>query len=170
LPKDLRATTYLAKKHDVEIPMLAGILPSNRNHLDVALQKLLATGKRKIGFIGLSFKTGTDDLRESPLVTLAEQLIGKGMQLTIYDPEVHLARLLGANRSFIEKHLPHIGDMLQADMSAVIEQSEVLVVGLTGAEVSGALATHCRGDQTVLDLVNLQNRGAIRARVTGLCW
>jgi GDP-mannose 6-dehydrogenase len=170
LPKDLRATTYLAKKHDVEIPMLAGILPSNRNHLDVALQKLLDTGKRKIGFIGLSFKTGTDDLRESPLVTLAEQLIGKGMQLTIYDPEVHLARLLGANRSFIEKHLPHIGDMLQADMSAVIEQSEVLVVGLTGAEVSGALATHCRGDQTVLDLVNLQNRGAIRARVTGLCW
>ncbi len=170
LPKDLRATTYLAKKHDVEIPMLAGILPSNRNHLDVALQKLLDTGKRKIGFIGLSFKTGTDDLRESPLVTLAEQLIGKGMQLAIYDPEVHLARLLGANRSFIQKHLPHIGDMLQADISAVIEQSEVLVVGLTGAEVSGALATHCRGDQTVLDLVNLQNRGAIRARVTGLCW
>jgi hypothetical protein len=81
LPKDLRATTYLAKIHDVEVPMLGGIMQSNRHHLDLALRKLLALGKRKIGFIGLSFKTGTDDLRESPLVTLAEQLIGKGMQL-----------------------------------------------------------------------------------------
>ena len=102
LPKDLRATTYLAKIHDVDLPMLGGIMQSNRNHLDLALRKLLALGKRKIGFVGLSFKTGTDDLRESPLVTLAEQLIGKGMQLAIYDPEVHLASLLGANRSFID--------------------------------------------------------------------
>lgn len=170
LPKDLRATAYLAKKHDVEIPMLAGILPSNRLHLDMAFQKIMETGKRKIGFIGLSFKTGTDDLRESPLVALAEQLIGKGMQLSIYDPEVHLAKLLGANRSFVEKHLPHIGDMLLADIAEVIAQSEVLVVGLTGAEVSDALATHCRPEQVVLDLVNLPKRDAVRGQVEGLCW
>ena len=170
LPKDLRATTYLAKMHDVDIPMLAGIMPSNRNHLDLAIQKLLDTGKRKIGFIGLSFKTGTDDLRESPLVTLAEHLIGKGMQLSIYDPEVHLARLIGANRRYIETHLPHIGQLLRADIAEVIAESEVLVVGLAGAVVSKALATQCRSDQFVLDLVNLPNQTAIRARVEGLCW
>lgn len=170
LPKDLRATTYLAKIHDIEIPMLAGIMPSNRDHLDLALQKLLATGKRKIGFIGLSFKTGTDDLRESPLVTLAEQLIGKGMQLSIYDPEVRLAQLLGANRSFIEKHLPHIGQMLRAEIEGVIDESEVLVVGLADQAVFDTLASRCRPDQVVLDLVNLPNCAAIRAKVEGLCW
>lgn len=170
LPKDLRATTHLARMHDVEIPMLAGILPSNRNHLDLALQKLLTTSKRKIGFIGLSFKTGTDDLRESPLVTLAEQLIGKGMQLAIYDPEVRLAQLLGANRSFIEKHLPHIGKMLRVGIESVIEESEVLVVGLADQQVFDTLAACCRPGQFVLDLVSLPNRAAIRAEVEGLCW
>lgn len=170
LPKDLRATTYLAKMHDVEVPMLAGILPSNRNHLDLAMHKLLDTGMRKIGFIGLSFKTGTDDLRESPLVTLAEQLIGKGKWLSIYDPEVHLARLLGANRSFIERHLPHIGKMLQADVDSVIDTSEVLVVGLAGQAVLDRLSARSRSDQVLLDLVNLPNRASIRAKVEGLCW
>ncbi|MBK8401732.1 MAG: UDP-glucose/GDP-mannose dehydrogenase family protein [Propionivibrio sp.] len=170
LPKDLRATTYLAKIHDVEIPMLAGIMQSNRNHLDLAVQKLLATGKRKIGFVGLSFKTGTDDLRESPLVTLAEQLIGKGVQLSIYDPEVHLAGLLGANRSFIEKHLPHIGQMMRAEIEEVIAESEVLVIGLSGRAIAATLARLVRPDQLVLDLVNLPNREAISGKVEGLCW
>ena len=170
LPKDLRATTYLAKKHDVEVPMLAGILASNRNHLDLALQKILATGRRKIGFIGLSFKTGTDDLRESPLVTLAEQLIGKGMTLSIYDPEVHLAELLGANRSFIQKHVPHIGQMLRASLEAVIDDSELLVVGLCESSVFDVLAKRSRPEQFVLDLVNLPNRADIAAEVEGLCW
>ncbi len=170
LPKDLRATTYLAKMHDVEIPMLAGIMQSNRNHLDLALRKLLALGKRKIGFVGLSFKTGTDDLRESPLVTLAEQLIGKGMQLTIYDPEVHLASLLGANRSFIERHLPHIGEMMRADLEGVIAESEVLVVGLSTPEVAAALSSLCRPEQVLLDLVQLPKNAAISGRIEGLCW
>lgn len=170
LPKDLRATTYLAKINDIEVPMLAGIMQSNRNHLDLAVQKLLATGKRKVGFIGLSFKTGTDDLRESPLVTLAEQLIGKGVQLTIYDPEVHLAGLLGANRSFIEKHLPHIGQMMRSEIEEVVAESEVLVIGLSGQAIAARLAKLVRPDQLLLDLVNLPNRDAISARVEGLCW
>ena len=170
LPKDLRATTYLAKIHDVDIPMLGGIMQSNRNHLDLALHKLLAFGKRKIGFVGLSFKTGTDDLRESPLVTLAEQLIGKGMQLAIYDPEVHLASLLGANRNFIEKHLPHIGQMMRADLAEVINESEVLVIGLSGQAIAETLASSCRAEQVLLDLVRLPNPAAIPATVHGLCW
>ena len=170
LPKDLRATTHLARTHDVELPMHAAILPSNQAHLGLALRKILSTGKRKIGFIGLSFKTGTDDLRESPLVTLAEQLIGKGMQLAIYDPEVHLAQLLGSNRRYIEQHLPHIGELVRGDMAAVVAESEVLVVGLSTREVAESLANSLRPDQVVIDLVNLPNRGAMASTVQGLCW
>lgn len=170
LPKDLRATTYLAKKHDVEIPMLAGIMQSNRSHVDLAVQKILETGKRKIGFIGLSFKTGTDDLRESPLVSLAEQLLGKGMQLSIYDPEVHLSRLLGANKSFIERHVPHIGELLKPEIEQVVAESEVLVIGLSGKEVAEALVGLVREDQKVLDLVSLPASIKLRGDVEGLCW
>lgn len=170
LPKDLRATTYLAKVHDLEIPMLAGILPSNRSHLEIALQKILANGKRRIGLIGLSFKSGTDDLRESPLVALAELLIGKGMELSIFDPEVGFAQLLGANRDFVEKHLPHIGAMLQPDMQSVVDSADILVVGLASAAVYDMLAKRCRANQYVLDLVRLPNQHAIAAEVEGLCW
>jgi GDP-mannose 6-dehydrogenase len=170
LPKDLRATAHLAKAHDVELPMLSSILASNQAHLTLALNKVLATGKRRIGFIGLSFKTGTDDLRESPLVTLAEQLIGKGMQLVIYDPEVHLAQLLGANRRYIEQHLPHIGQLVRGEMAEVVDESDVLVVGLNTPEVAQALAQGVRQGQTVIDLVNLPNCAQLAASVEGLCW
>ena len=170
LPKDLRATSYLAKMNDVELPMLDAVLRSNRSHLDLALHKLLATGKRKVGFIGLSFKTGTDDLRESPLVALAEQVIGKGLQLRVYDPDVHLAQLIGANRAYIERHLPHIGQVLERDIDAVIDASEVLVVGLNSPEVAARLASRCRADQVVLDLVDLSGRDRFVAQVVGLCW
>ncbi|MEO5696572.1 MAG: UDP binding domain-containing protein, partial [Burkholderiaceae bacterium] len=117
-----------------------------------------------------SFKTGTDDLRESPLVALAEQLIGKGMNLAIYDPEVQLSQLLGANRRFIETRLPHIGKLLRPDMAAVIEESEVLVVGLTGADVKRGLEQFCQPGQVVLDLVRIGDCRAIQADVQGLCW
>ena len=170
LPKDLRATAYLAKTRDVEVPMLTAILASNQNHQDLALQKVLASGKRKIGFLGLSFKSGTDDLRESPLVMLAEQLIGKGYQLSIYDPEVHLSQLLGANRRYIEQHLPHIGQLVRADIAAVIGESELIVVGLTGPDIAQALARHSVKGQQVLDLVKLPDVDRIAAQVEGLCW
>lgn len=173
LPKDLRATAYLAKQRDVAVPMLSAILASNEAHLGLAFDAVMASGQRRIGFVGLSFKTGTDDLRESPLVTLAEQLIGKGMQLSVYDPEVHLAQLLGANRRYVETHLPHIGQLLKADLAAVIAESDVLVIGLNDARVFDTLATHCRPGQQLIDLVRLPNRDAITARgaqVAGLCW
>jgi GDP-mannose 6-dehydrogenase len=170
LPKDLRATTYLAKLHDVELPMLGGIMASNQAHLGLALHKILATGKRKIGFVGLSFKSGTDDLRESPLVTLAEQLIGKGMQLSIYDPEVHLAQLLGSNKRYIEMHLPHIGQLLEPALDTVIASSELLVIGLASPSVTETLARHTRPDQVILDLVKLPNRSDLRGTVLGLSW
>jgi GDP-mannose 6-dehydrogenase len=170
LPKDLRATTYLAKINDVEIPMLAAIMQSNREHLARALDKIVASGKRRIGFIGLSFKPGTDDLRESPLVSLAEQLIGKGMELAVYDPEVRLSQLLGANRRYIEHHLPHIGKLLRTDIGQVMSDSEVLVVGLGGDDVADELVRHLRPDHTVIDLIKLPYRPSLTDRVEGLCW
>jgi GDP-mannose 6-dehydrogenase len=170
LPKDLRATLYLAKTRDVELPMLGNVLTSNRVHVEHAIAKVLASGRRRVGMIGLSFKTGTDDLRESPLVLIAEQFIGKGLSLLVYDPEVHLSRLLGANRRFIEQHVPHIGLLMREDIESVIGESDVLVVGLSDKKSFEALARHVREDQIVLDLVNIPERDKLRGQVTGLCW
>ena len=170
LPKDLRATTYMSKMRDVDLPMHASIMQSNRTHIDHAIAKVLASGKRRIGMIGLSFKTGTDDLRESPLVLLAEHFIGKGLTLHVYDPEVHLSRLLGANRRFIEQHVPHLGSLMRSDIEGVIAESDLLVVGLSDANIFKALEQNVRADQIVLDLVNIPRRDALRGRVTGLCW
>ena len=170
LPKDLRATLYMAKQHDVELPMLGGVLPSNREHVARALDRVLATGKRRVGMIGLSFKTGTDDLRESPTVTLAEQLIGKGLSLSVYDPEVHLSRLLGANKRFIEQHLPHIGKLIHSDIGEVVSQSDVLIVSLSDASVFDALRARVGREQLVLDLVRMPDTQAWPCKVEGLCW
>lgn len=170
LPKDLKATMYLAKMGDVELPMLGGIMASNRAHVDHAIAKVMTSGKRRIGMIGLSFKTGTDDLRESPLVALAEHFIGKGLKLLVYDPEVHLSRLLGANRRFIESHVPHIGQLMRSDIAEVIAESELLVVGLSEARIFEALRQHVRPDQIVLDLVGLPNAKDMPGQVAGLCW
>jgi GDP-mannose 6-dehydrogenase len=154
--------------------MLANILASNDAHLDLAFDKVMAaidaSGSRKVGFVGLSFKTGTDDLRESPLVTLAERLIGKGIELAVYDPEVHLARLLGANKNFIARHLPHIGHMLKGELHEVVEASDVLVVGSGSRAVLEVLATMVRGDQRVVDLVGLPASVKLAAPIEGLCW
>ena len=170
LPKDLRATMHFAKTHDVELPVHGAILDSNRRHIDHAIAKVMESGKRRIGMIGLSFKTGTDDLRESPLVLLAEHFIGKGLSLLVYDPEVELSRLLGANRRFIERHLPHIGELIRHEVREVVEASEVLVVGLGGERVAAELARLVRQDQLVVDLVRLPRAENLAARYEGLCW
>jgi GDP-mannose 6-dehydrogenase len=170
LPKDLRATTYLAKMRDVELPMLGGILASNRVQIDTAIAKVLASGRRRIGLIGLAFKTGTDDLRESPLVLLAEHLIGKGLSLLVYDPEVHLSNLLGANRRFIETHVPHIGALMRREIEEVVRESDMLVVGLNDPTTIEALKRHVGDEQVVLDLVKIPDRTGLRGEHIGLCW
>ena len=170
LPKDLRATLYMSKMRDVELPMHAGIMQSNRVHIDHAIAKVLASGKRRVGMIGLSFKTGTDDLRESPLVLLAEHIVGKGLALQVYDPEVHLSRLLGANRRYIDQHVPHLGSLMRNDIEGMIADSDLLVVGLSDARIFDALRQHLRDEHTVLDLVNIPQRQGLRGNVIGLCW
>ena len=150
--------------------MHAAILPSNRAHIDHAIEKVMATGKRRVGMIGLSFKTGTDDLRESPLVILAEHFIGKGLSLSVYDPEVHLSNLLGANRRFIEQHVPHIGSLIRRDLAEVVTESDVLVVGLPDTATVKALRQLVRPDQVVVDLVGVPGGGEGLGRYAGLCW
>jgi GDP-mannose 6-dehydrogenase len=170
LPKDLRATMHFAKMRDVELPMLGAILGSNRAHIDRAIAKVMATGKRRVGMIGLSFKSGTDDLRESPLVLMAEHFIGKGMSLLVYDPEVQLSQLLGANKRFIEAHLPHIGSLIRADIGDVVAGTDVLVVGLADATILVRLRDAVRADQTVIDLANIPRAADWPCEVEGLCW
>jgi GDP-mannose 6-dehydrogenase len=170
LPKDLRALTQIAKQHDVEIPMLANLLPSNRAHIDHAVDKILALGRPRVGMLGLSFKSGTDDLRESPLVMVAKRLLGEGCELRIFDPEVQLSRLLGANRSYIEAHIPHLGSLLCDDIADMIDASEVILVGMQQAVLDEALQARVRPEHYLIDLVNLPNRDLLRCRYEGICW
>ena len=154
LPKDVRALTHAARRHDVEVPVLSHVLSSNEAHLRRAVDTVLELGKRRVGIFGLSFKAGTDDLRESPLVELSEQLIGKGCEVRIYDPNVSLSRLLGANKAHIEERLPHLADLLVDDARAVVDHGEVLVVGTRDDAVLAALAEVPDGT-VLIDLVRL---------------
>jgi len=170
LPKDLRALLYIAKEQDAELPMLAGVMSSNQQQIEHALEFILQSGKRRVGMIGLSFKSGTDDLRESPLVTLAERLIGKGIELSIHDPNVQLSRLIGANRRYIEEKLPHIGRLLVEDCDKLIADSEMVVLGLSDAHLVEKVLSRTDGSHTVLDLVGMPGRERLNAAYRGVCW
>ncbi|HTT02839.1 MAG TPA: UDP-glucose/GDP-mannose dehydrogenase family protein [Steroidobacteraceae bacterium] len=152
LPKDLRALTYQGRLLDVDTPMLASVLASNQAHIAHALSLIYATGHRRVGLLGLSFKAGTDDLRESPVVTLAEQLIGKGYELSVYDRNVRLSSLVGANREYILNHIPHIGRLLVDRPEQLLEQSEVIVVASAEKEFDGLLAA-VAPTKPVIDLI-----------------
>ncbi|HEX8163298.1 MAG TPA: UDP-glucose/GDP-mannose dehydrogenase family protein [Pyrinomonadaceae bacterium] len=169
LPKDLRAITYKAKEVDVEVPVLAAILPSNRLQVERAVDLVLRTKKKRVGLLGLSFKAGTDDLRESPLVALTETLIGKGIELSIYDRDVSLARLFGANKEYIEREIPHISQLMRASLQEVLAGSDVLIIGNKSAEF-GELEKHLRADQVVIDLVRLFEGRSSDESYHGLCW
>ena len=135
-----------------------------------ALDLILETGRKRVGLFGFSFKAGTDDLRESPIVILAEALLGKGYELAIYDRNVSLARLVGANKQYIEQQIPHLSSHLCDSLDEVIAQSEVIVVGNAAPEFADAV-TRCRPDQTVIDLVRLPlDFSRVQARYTGICW
>jgi GDP-mannose 6-dehydrogenase len=168
LPKDLRALTYVGKQRDVTTPMLGNVMGSNRAHVDHAIELVMAAGTRKVGMIGLSFKAGTDDLRESPLVAVAERLIGKGYDLRIYDPEVNLSRLLGANKRYIEQSIPHIGSLMVGSAEEAVDHAGVLIVGLGHRDLLATVAGRVRADQHVVDLVGMPSTAA--AAYHGICW
>jgi GDP-mannose 6-dehydrogenase len=170
LPKDVRALQYRAKEVDVELPVISSILPSNKLQIHHAFDQVMETGKQQVGLLGFSFKAGTDDLRESPMVILAEALLGKGRTLRIYDRNVSLARLVGANKEYIDRQIPHLSSLLSTSIDDVIEQSEVIVVGNNSPEFAEAL-TRTRADQIVIDLVRLPIYGPLlQADYRGICW
>jgi GDP-mannose 6-dehydrogenase len=156
LPKDVRALTYQGRLLDVDTPVLSSIISSNQLHIAHALGMIRATGRRRVGLLGLSFKEGTDDLRESPVVTLAEQLIGKGYELAVYDRNVRLASLMGANREYILNHIPHIGRLMVDRPEQLLEQAEVVVVASADREF-GALLERLPAGKSVIDLVGIWN-------------
>lgn len=170
LPKDLRAMLYLAKHADVDLPMMIGIGNSNALHIEQAATLVKSHGSRQVGLLGLSFKPGTDDLRESPLVSLAEQLIGKGYDLRIYDPAVSLARLIGANRRYIEQMIPHIGSMLAEKLEQVEAYAGVLVVGFRTPEIDALLARAAARGTPIVDLVGVAQPVADAPGYQGICW
>ncbi|HET7129349.1 MAG TPA: UDP-glucose/GDP-mannose dehydrogenase family protein [Gaiellaceae bacterium] len=155
LPKDLRAVVHAGRRMDLELPLLESVLPSNERHIQRTFDAVIASGRRKVALIGLSFKPGTDDLRESPLVALAERLLGKGLELSIYDPLVQRSALVGANLEYVREHLPHLSALMSDDLAEVVSGAEVCVVG---ARVSG-LDEHLEGigDRIVVDLVRLSD-------------
>jgi len=170
LPKDVRALQYRAKEVDVRLPVIESILESNRRQIDHAIELVTDTGRKRVGLLGFSFKAGTDDLRESPIVILAEALLGKGYQLRIYDRNVSIARLVGANKEYIEHQIPHLSSLLCDTIDEVLDGSDVIVVGNAAPEFADAVA-RCREDQTVIDLVRLPvDRSALHARYDGICW
>ncbi len=169
LPKDLHAITYKAKELDVEMPMLEAILTSNRKQVERAVDMVLQTGRKNIGVLGLSFKSGTDDLRESPMVTLIETLIGKGLKLSIYDRDVELARLFGANKEYIEREIPHISSLMHSQLDEVIEQSEVIIVGKKEDEFR-VLSDKLNNGRVIIDLVRLLEVEDSRKSYQGMCW
>jgi len=154
LPKDVRALIHTARKHDLELPVLTNVLVSNEMQIRRVVDSIVALGKRKIGVFGLAFKSGTDDLRESPLVELAERLIGKGFDVRIYDANVALSKLMGANRAYLDEHVPHIGQLLTGEIDAVLEHGEVFVAGTKDPGVVTAIDS-LREDRIVIDLVRL---------------
>ena len=171
LPKDLRAITYKAKELDLKLPVLEALMPSNAEHVDRAVDMVMSTGKKKIAQLGLSFKAGTDDLRESPQVQLIKRLMGEGLDVRVWDEDVSLGRLAGANRQYIEEVIPHIGSVLSADLEDVLRSAEVVILGNKSASKE-RLAQYLRPEQIVIDLIHLDRAKRPEGAKTyeGICW
>jgi GDP-mannose 6-dehydrogenase len=160
LPKDLRALTYVGKDLDLETPLLGNVIASNTAHIQRVVNAVLETGRRRVALLGLSFKNGSDDLRESPFVVLAEALIGKGVTLGIFDPDVALGQLVGRNRAYIDERLPHVAQLMTADWEALVRDAGVVIVGKRMVDPASLSRAMGRG-QTVVDLVGIDEPGPV---------
>ena len=170
LPKDLRAANSRARRHDLDLPVLAGILRSNDVHVAEAVHLIERFRKRKLGFLGLSFKAGTDDLRESPILRVIGALVGKGYDVRLHDPSLDMDRVLGANRRFVESELPYLSERLRPRLDDVIAHADVVVVGNRSAEYR-SLGPRIRAGQVVVDLVAAVDRNSVQAgEYHGLAW
>jgi GDP-mannose 6-dehydrogenase len=169
LPKDLRALSYQAKMHDLHLPILASILPSNEMQIARGLQLITEKGQTRVGLLGFSFKAGTDDLRESPLIEIIERLIGKGYDLRIYDKNVNIASLVGANRDFILNHIPHISKLMVGDIDAVLNHGQTIVIGNKDPEFT-KVPQRLRKGQFLIDFVRVVEGRSKNGNYDGICW
>ncbi len=169
LPKDLRALAYSAKLHDLELPILNAILPSNELQVARGLQLIIEKGRKRIGILGFSFKEGTDDLRESPMIEIIERLSGKGYDVRIYDKNVQVARLVGANRDFILNRIPHISRLMVDNIDAVLQHAETIVIGNKSAEFE-SVPQRLHAGQNLVDFVRISNYRSNNGEYSGICW
>jgi GDP-mannose 6-dehydrogenase len=170
LPKDLRALLYKGQREDLKLPLLNSILDSNENQVKMGINLIKKTKKKKIGIFGFSFKPGTDDLRESPMVELIETLLGKGYKISIYDKNVSIAKIFGANKQYIEKEIPHISSLMSSSIEDVLSRSEVLVIGNNSKEFK-KIPELMREDQIIIDLARIADGKNERERkYEGICW
>ena len=171
LPKDLKAIIYECKTLDLETPVLKAILESNREQIVKVIRKLCEYKGRSLGFLGLSFKGGTDDLRESPIVEVIEIMMGKGFNVRIYDKYVSIAKLIGANKEYIEKEIPHISSLICSSAKELIHNSEVIIVGNYSDEFKDALIKEAKENQVVIDLLKIVDEpNTIKGNYYGICW
>ena len=169
LPKDVRAINAYAVQHDVEAPLLKSLMPSNKQQIERALQWILDHGKRNVGFLGFSFKAGTDDLRESPYLELIERLIGKGCDIRIFDQNVSLAKLVGANKAYLMNAIPHVTQLMVPSIEDAVEHSDVVVTTSRSPEYE-AVVEKLRPDQILLDMARLPNTDRIAGTYDGINW
>jgi GDP-mannose 6-dehydrogenase len=169
LPKDLRALAYKAKMNDLELPIMTSILPSNELQVARGVQLIMANGHKRIGILGFSFKAGTDDLRESPMIEVIERLIGKGYDLRIFDKNVNLARLVGANRDFILNRIPHISRLMVNGVDAILDHAETIVIGNKDPDFHD-VPDRLHGGQRLVDFVRITNRRSENGKYDGICW
>lgn len=170
LPKDLRALLHRARQEDLDLPVLQAIPRSNELQARLGVEAVLRTGKKRVGILGLSFKAGTDDLRESPLVYLAETLLGKGYDLRIYDENVSMARLTGANKQYIEKVIPHISSLLCSSLTEILDTSDILVIG-NRLPAMTKLLERVNGHHIIIDLVRIRETlDGLDENYQGICW
>ncbi|HZF20000.1 MAG TPA: nucleotide sugar dehydrogenase [Burkholderiales bacterium] len=169
LPKDLRALLYKAKTVDVSLPILAAILPSNERQIERGVQAVIEQGSKRVSVLGLSFKAGTDDLRESPVVELAERLIGKGYDLRIYDSNVRLASIYGANRDYILNRIPHISRLMTESIDEAIDHGDTIVIGNAAPEF-GDVPKRLSDRQTLIDFVRVTDSRSVSGIYEGICW
>jgi len=169
LPKDLRALSYQAKTRDLHLPILTSILPSNEMQMNRGLQMIMDKSHKRVGILGFSFKAGTDDLRESPLVEIIERLLGKGYDLRIFDRNVNLAKLVGANRDFILNRIPHIARLMVDGIDPVLEHAETIVIGNKDPEFRSVPA-RLRAGQQLVDFVRISEQRSDETKYDGICW
>jgi GDP-mannose 6-dehydrogenase len=169
LPKDLRALSYQAKMHDLQLPILTSILPSNEVQIARGVQLITEKGHTRVGVLGFSFKAGTDDLRESPLIEVIERLIGKGYDLRIYDKNVNVASLVGANRDFILNHIPHISKLMVGDIDAVLNHAQTVVIGNKDPAFR-TVPERLHEGQFLIDFVRVIEGSSKNGNYDGICW